>query len=126
MEIDNKTTKIVTLDLGKIDYSCQGSGTNKAEVQVGFEFLNGNDESYFSVVGHIWNMRHSNILRGGAGTPKFLLEKFFPNNATLRRVVQLAERWHLTDYSKIPKTVMAEIINLMEEIEDFNGDIRNL
>lgn len=126
MKIDSKTNKIVTLDLGKIDYNCQGRRTNKAEVQVGFEFLRGNDESYFFVVGDIWNMRHSDILRGGAGTPQFLLEEFFPHNATLRRVVQLAEKWHLTTYSRIPKNVMSEIIDLMEEIEDFNGDIKNL
>ena len=116
----------MTLDLGKIDYNGQGRKTNKAEVEVGFRFLNGNKECYFTVTGNIWNARKTDILRGGAGTPKFLLEEFFPHNATLRRVVQLAEKWHLTDYSKIPKTVMTEIINLMEEIEDFNGDIRNL
>lgn len=126
MEIDNKTTKIVTLDLGKIDYNGQGRRTNKAEVQVGFRYLNGNKESYFFAVGDIWNMRHSDILRGGAGTPQFLLEEFFPHNATLRRVVQLAEKWHLTNFSSIPETAMAEIIDLMEEIEDFNGDIKNL
>ncbi len=126
MEIDNKTTKIVTLDLGKIDYNCQGRRTNKAEVEIGFRYINGNKESYFSIVGHIWNMRNSDILRGGSGTPQFLLEEFFPHNATLRRVVQLAEKWHLTDFSSIPKITMAEILDLMEEIEDFNGGIRNL
>ena len=126
MEIDNKTSKIVTLDLGKIDYNGQGRKTNKAEVEVGFRFLDRNKESYFTVTGDIWNMRHTDILRGGAGTPQFLLEEFFPHNATLRRVVQLADKWHLTDFSSIPKTTMAEIIDLMEEIEDFNGDLRNL
>ena len=126
MEIDNKTTKIVTLDLGKIDYNGQGRRTNKAEVEIGFRYIKGNKESHFSVVGHIWNMRHSDILRGGCGTPQFLLEEFFPHNATLRRVVQLAEKWHLTTYSRIPKNVMSEIIDLMEEIEDFNGDMKNL
>ena len=126
MRIDNKTSKIVTLDLGKIDYYGQGRKSNKAEVEIGFRFLNGNKECYFTVTGHIWNMRKTDMLRGGAGTPQFLLEEFFPNNATLRRVVQLADKWHLTDFSSIPETTMAEIIDLMEEIEDFNGDVKNL
>ena len=126
MEIDSKTTKIVTLDLGKIDYNGQGRKTNKAEVDIGFRFLNGNKECYFTVTGHIWNARKTDILRGGSGTPQFLLEEFFPNNAALRKVVQLADKWHLTDFSSIPKEAMVEIVELMEEIEDFNGDIRNL
>lgn len=126
MEIDNKTSKIVTLDLGKIDYYGQGRKSNKADVEVGFRYLNGNKESYFSVTGDIWNIRHSDIVRGGCGTPQFLLEEFFPHNATLRRVVQLAEKWHLTNYSQIPETALAEIVDLMEEIEDFNGDVKNL
>lgn len=126
MEIDNKTTKIVTLDLGKIDYNGQGRKTNKAEVEVGFRFLSGNKECYFTVTGNIWNMRRTDILRGGAGTPKFLLEEFFPHNSTLRTIVQLAEIWHLVKFSFIPKVVRTKIVELMEEIEDFNGDIRNL
>ena len=103
MEIDSKATKIVTLDLGKIDYNGRGKKINKAEVQIGFECLRGNDESYFFAIGDIWNMRHSDILRSGAGTSKFLLEEFFPNNATLCRVVNLAEKWHLTRFSSIPR-----------------------
>lgn len=118
MEIGNKANKIVTLDLGKIDYNGQGRRTNKAEVEIGFRYINGNKESCFTVVGNIWNMRRTDILRGGAGTAQFLLEKFFPHNATLRRVVQIAEKWHLVGSSSIPDTVMVEIVNLMDEIED--------
>ena len=126
MEIDNKTTRIVTLDLGKIDYYGQGRKINKVEVEIGFSFLNGNKECYFTVTGHIWNARRTDILRGGAGTPKFLLEEFFPRNSTLRTIVQLAEIWHLVAFSFIPKGVRTKIVELMEEIEDFNGDIGNL
>ena len=116
----------MTLDLGKIDYNGQGRKTNKAEVEVGFRFLNGNKECYFTVTGNIWNARKTDILRGGAGTPKFLLEEFFPHNSTLRTIVQLAEIWHLVKFSFIPKEVRTKIVELMEEIEDFNGDIGNL
>ena len=126
MEIDNKTDKHVTLKLGKIDYNGTGRKTNSTEVNVGFTYLDGNKESHFSVTGDIWNIRHSDIVRGGCGTPEFLLKEFFPNNDTLRRVVELANKWHLTSYSRLPETTLAEIIDLMEEIEDFNGDVRNL
>lgn len=126
MEIDNKTTRTVTLDLGKIDYNGQGRKTSKAEVEVGFRYLSGNGEAYFTVTGHVWNARKTDILRGGAGTPQFLLEEFFPSNATLRKAVHLADKWHLVSFSEIPKNVRDEIVKLMEEIEDFNGDIRNL
>ena len=126
MEIDSKTNKIVTLDLGKIDYYGQDRRINKAEVEIGFRFLHGNGESYFTCTGQIWNARRTDIVRGGAGTPKMLLEEFFPHNAALRRVVGLAEKWHMTNFSQLPKTALAEIIDLMEEIEDFNGDLRNL
>ena len=126
MTIDSQTSKHVTLDLGKIDYNGQGRKTNKAEVCVGFTKVGGNKESYFSVIGDIWNMRHTDILRGGCGTAQFLLEEFFPHNPTLRRVVQLGNKWHLTLYSSIPQTDRQEIMDLMEEIEDFNGDIRRL
>lgn len=126
MEITSTTCKRVTLDLGKIDYNGQGRKINRADVEIGFIYLNGNNESYFGVSGKVWNMRHTSLLRGGAGTPKFLLEEFFPYNATLRKVVQFAEKWNLVSFSDIPENVRGEIIELMEEIEDFNGDIRNL
>ena len=126
MKLDNKTDKHVTLKLGKIDYNGTGRRTNSAEGEVGFTYINGNKESHFSVTGDIWNMRHSDILRAGWGTPEFLLKEFFPNNDTLRRVVELANKWHLTNYSHIPKTARDEIVDIMEEIEDFNGDLKNL
>ena len=126
MKIDSQTDKHVTLDLGKIDYDGRGRKINRAEVEVGFTKLSGNDESYFSVTGDIWNIRHTDIVRGGCGTPEMLLKEFFPHNNTLKRVVELADKWHLTSYSHIPEVAREEIIDLMEEIEDFNGDIRNL
>lgn len=126
MEISSTTDKHVILDLGKIDYNGQGRKTNNADVEIGFIYLDGNNESYFGVSGEVWNMGHTSLLRGGAGTSKFLLEEFFPHNATLMKVVQFAEKWNLVSFSEIPENVRWEIIELMEEIEDFNGDIRNL
>ena len=127
MEISSTTDKHVILDLGKIDYNGQGRKTNKADVYIGFTNLRGeSEESYFSVAGYIWNESHTHILRGGSDTAKFLLEEFFPHNATLRKVCQFSARWHLLNFSEIPEKDRNEIIELMEEIEDFNGDIRNL
>lgn len=127
MEITRTTNKHVILELGKIDYNCQGRKTNKADVFIGFTNLRGeSEESYFSVAGYIWNEGHTHVIRGGSETVQFLLDEFFPNNATLRKVCQLDARWHLVNYSEIPEKTRNEIIELMEEIEDFNGDLRNL
>ena len=126
MEITSTTNKTVVLNLGKIDYCGIGRKSNKAEVHIGFRYIHGNNESYFCVYGYIWNVKETNILYGGTGTPSFLLEEFFPNNATLKRVVNLADKWHLVPFSEIPENDLKEIVELMEEIEDFNGDIRNL
>ena len=127
MEINSATDRHVILDLGKIDYNGQGRKTNKADLYIGFTNLRGkSEESYFSVAGYIWNEGHTHILRGGSETVQFLLDEFFPDNATLRRVCQFDARWHLLNFSEIPEKDRTEIIELMEEIEDFNGDIRNL
>ena len=127
MEITSTTDKHVVLDLGKIDYNGQGRKTNKADVYIGFTNLRGkSEESYFSVAGYIWNEGHTHILRGGSETVQFLLDEFFPNNATLRKVFQFDARWHHLNFSEIPEKDRTEIIELMEEIEDFNGDVRNL
>ena len=126
MEITSTTDKRVVLDLGKIDYRGIGRETNKADVNIGFRCIHGNNESYFCVYGYIWNAKETNILHGGCETPRFLLEGFFPNNETLKRIVNLADRWHLVPFSEIPENDLKEIVELMEEIEDFNGDLRNL
>ena len=126
MEITSTTDKIVALNLGKIDYRGIGRKTNKADARIGFRYIHGNNESYFCVYGYIWNAKETNILHGGAGTLSFLLEEFFPNNEILRRIVHLGNKWHLIPLSEIPENDLKEIVELMEEIEDFNGDIRNL
>ena len=126
MEITSTTNKTVVLDLGKIDYSGIGRKTNKVEVEIGFRYLHGNNESYFIVCGRVWNTKKTIILHGGAGTPSFLLDEFFPNSEILRRIVYFGNKWHLIPFSEIPENDLKEIVELMEEIEDFNGDIRNL
>ena len=75
---------------------------------------------------HIWNAKETKILYGGAGTPSFLFEKFFPNSEILKRIVHFGNKWHLIPLSEIPENDLKEIVELMEEIEDFNGDLRNL
>ena len=75
---------------------------------------------------HIWNEKETNILYGGAETPSFLLEEFFPNSEILKRIVYFVNKWHLIPFSEIHENDLKEIVELMEEIEDFNGDLRNL
>lgn len=117
MDIDNKTDKHVTLNLGKIDYYGNGRKINLATVTVGFTMISGNKESCFSVTGDVWNRIHTDIVRGGCGTPEFLLKEFFPDNDTLKRIVELADKWHLTNFSNIPDVAKEEIFDLMAEIE---------
>ena len=126
MEITSTTNKTVVLNLGKIDYHGIGRKSNKAEVHIGFRYIHGNNESYFCAYGHIWNEKETNILYGGAETPSFLFEKFFPNSEILKRIVHFGNKWHLIPFSEIPENDFKEIVELMEEIEDFNGDLKNL
>lgn len=126
MEITSTTDKIVALNLGKIDYYYIGRKINKADVHIGFRYIHGNNESYFCAYGHIWNAKETETIHCCAGIPRFLFEGFFPNNATLKRIVNLADKWHLVPFSEIPENDLKEIVELMEEIEDFNGDLGNL
>ena len=126
MEITSTTNKTVVLNLPKIDYCGIGRKSNKADAHIGFRYHTGYNESYFCVYGHVWNAKETNILYGGAETPSFLLEKFFPNNEILKRIVYFGNKWHLIPLSEIPENDLKEIVELMEEIEDFNGDLKNL
>ena len=126
MEITSTTNKTVVLNLGKIDYRGIGRKSNKADAHIGFRYHTGYNEAYFCAYGHIWNAKETNIIHGGAGTPSFLLEKFFPNIEILKRIVHFGNKWHLIPFSEIPENDLKEIVELMEEIEDFNGDLRNL
>ena len=126
MEITSTTNKTVVLNLPKIDYRGIGRKSNKADAHIGFRYHTGYNESYFCAYGHVWNAKETKILYGGAGTPSFLFEKFFPNSEILKRIVHFGNKWHLIPLSEIPENDLKEIVELMEEIEDFNGDLKNL
>ena len=126
MEITSTTNKTVVLNLGKIDYHGIGRKTNKVEVHIGFRYIYGNNESYFCAYGNIWNAKETLLLESHTSTIRFLFEEFFPNNEILKKIINLGNKWHLVPFSEIPENALKEIVELMEEIEDFNGDIRNL
>ena len=116
MEIDNKTDIHRTLSLGKIA-EVNKRRENLAEVSIGFTYIRGNDESYFSVTGFIWNRIHTDIVHGGRSVQDYLLENFFPNDKTLKRICDLGRKWHLTRFSRIPEDAREEIFALMDELE---------
>ena len=112
-----KETNIQKLVLGKIDYYGVGRRRNLAVVEVGFRYLKGNKDSYFTAVGDIWNNIHTDIVCGGAGTPEMLYKEFFPNDKLLKRIVELSDKWHLTNFSKIPEDARAEILDVLEQVK---------
>ena len=112
-----KETNIQKLVLGKIDYYGVGKRRNLAVVEVGFRYLKGNKDSYFIALGNIWNNIHTDIVCGGAGTPEMLYKEFFSNDKLLKRIVELADKWHLTYFSRIPEDARAEILDVLEQVK---------
>ena len=127
MEITSTTNKTVVLNLGKIDYRGIGRKSNKADVHIGFRYHPGYSESYFCAYGHIWDVvEERGLLEAHAATIRYLFEEFFPNSEILKRIIKMDDKWHLIPFSEIPENDLKEIVDLMEEIEDFNGDLKNL
>lgn len=126
MELTPDTCRFAVLDLGKIEYSGSNGNINHADVCVGFGIESGDSQTRFMVYGNIWNANGKMLLKSGYGTAKFLLEEFFPMNPALRRAINFAEKWNLASFTEIPDDERNKIIELMEDIEDFNGDLWNL
>lgn len=110
---DNKTTHLVTLTLGKCRYGKRRE--NLTTITVGFRYIDGNPESYFTVTGDIWNRTRTDILTGGACVDTEIVRYF--HGPLVRHIAELCRKWHLTNFSKIPGAARAEIFATMEEME---------
>ena len=110
---DNKTTKLVTLTLGKCRFWKRRE--NLTTITVGFRYLDGNKESYFTVTGDIWNRTRTDVLAGGACVDTEIVKYF--HGPLVHHVAELCRKWHLSFYSKIPAEARAEIFATMAEME---------
>lgn len=113
--ISNKQTFLLKLELGKIAYGNPRSRANAAEVTIGFRYIEGNGESYFTVTGDIWNRIHTDILCGGCMTQETILE-YLPENALLKKVCEVAKKYHLKYFSSLTRKERKEIFEIMDMI----------
>lgn len=113
--ISNKQTFILKLELGKIAYGNPRYRANAAEVSIGFRYFAKNKESYFTVTGDIWNRLHTDVLRCGCMTQDTILE-YLPENALLKKVCEVARKYHLKYFSSLKKNEKKEIFEVMDEI----------
>lgn len=103
----------ITLNFGKIAYQNPKRRANLAEVTWGWSKLRGNKEPYFSVTGSIWNHIETDIVTGGC-TVQNTIARFVHGNDTLKKVVAFGEKYHLMNYSAVPKKDRDEINELLE------------
>ena len=113
--ISNKQTFLLKLELGKIAYGNPHYRANAAEVSVGFHYLSGNRESYFTVTGEIWNRIHTDVLRCGCMTQETILE-YLPENALLKKICEVAKKYHLKYFSSLTRKERKEIFEVMDMI----------
>ena len=114
--MNNKKTKIVSLNLGK----CAYYGTSKiypAVVNFGFRYLSRNSESYFTCTAEVWNRIETDIICGGCGVQNKLM-KHFPDNEILKEICELAEKIHLKMFSLISYNDMQKALELMAKVEN--------
>jgi hypothetical protein len=103
----------ITLSFGKIAYQNPKRRANLAEVTWGWSKLEGNKEPYFSVTGSIWNHIGTDIVTGGCSVQK-TIARFIHGNDILKKIVDLGEKYHLMNYSAVPKEAKDEINSLLE------------
>ena len=113
--ISNKQTFLLKLELGKIAYGNPRYRANAAEVTICFRYFKANGESYFTVTGEIWNRIHTDLLRCGCGTQETILE-YLPENALLKKVCEIAKKYHLKYFSSLTREEKKEIFEVMDMI----------
>ena len=114
MKLTKTDNYIIKMDLGKIAYNSKRK-INRCIVNIGFRYLDGNNESYFTVTGDIWNSKNTDIVTGGCIVQDTLL-KYFPNNKTLKKICEYGKKYHLKFFTSINETERNEIIKFLETI----------
>ena len=111
---------VLTLRFGKIAYANKNRKANLAEVEFGWRKLSGNNEPYFTVTGNIWNQPQTDILCGGCSCQK-TIAKYVHRNDILKKVIDFGDKYHLMNYSAVPKKDREAIDNLIWDIVEEYG-----
>jgi hypothetical protein len=114
MKLTKTDNYIIKKDFGKIAYNSKRK-INRCEVEVGFRYIEGNGESYFTVTGNIWNSKNTDIVCAGCTVQNEIL-KYFPNNKTLKKICEYGEKYHLKKFTSINETERNEIIKFLQTI----------
>jgi hypothetical protein len=114
MKLTKTDNYIVEMDLGKVAYNSKRK-INRCVVNVGFRYLEGNSESYFTVTGDIWNNIETDIVCCGCGVQETILT-YFPNNGILKEICEYGKKYHLKKFTLIPEVERNKIIELLEII----------
>ena len=114
MKLTKTDNYIIEMNLGKVAYNSKRK-INRCVVNVGFRYLEGNFESYFTVTGDIWNSKNTDIVIGGCTVQNEIL-KYFPNNKTLKKICEYGKKYHLKRFTSIPEGKRNEIIDLLKTI----------
>lgn len=83
-----------TVHLGKIDYI--GKGQRNCAVDIDVEVrLNKEGDLTLSMVGNIWNPRHTDAFSSGQNLEE--IATYFPHDKRVLRLVEIWRVWHLND-----------------------------
>jgi len=115
--------EVLTLTFGKIAYDNPKRKTNLAQVEFGWRMLKGNKEPYFTTTGGIWNCRHTDYVTCGASVHETIAK--YVKDPILKKIVEYGKKYHLMDYSKVPKKDRKEIDDFIKGIVEENGVEKN-
>jgi len=106
MNATQEKTQKWTLDLGKVDANGRGRKSNRVTLEVELRRKVNTVAPYLdidlnpckeytelSICGNVWNAAGSDISSGGQNHEE--IEKLFPDNAAVQRLVEIWERYHL-------------------------------
>jgi hypothetical protein len=92
------------INLGKIDYNGKGRKANAVDIEINvkekqgakdWETLKEVDGLELSMMGTIWNTRHSDSISGGQNLDE--LKKYYRGDKDVQKVVSIWEKYHLND-----------------------------
>ena len=115
-----KEHKMVKYTLPKIAFNGAKTKRNLPEVEFGMRYIDGNDSSYFTCVGYIWNSRKTDVITCGCSIQDEI-RNYFPNDELLKEICEIAKRLHLKHYYVLSVEDMKKIEELIAKVEKINN-----